>query len=252
MAEGEYQYRAKYKHAGGSYSEYSPIESGVISLAVVLNFITSPVWTGSGTAVLTSSPSIGAAYATRRLFLFGTIADPGGTTTMSSVTFNGVTAPVLVQASWQRWRICGPWASAIVATGTAVTIAMNYSGGVFNIGSTCLYQIDNTLITSPTPVDTQHTKTTPGVTTASVSVNTQLNGFSVLMGRLWSGTNTALNVTSSTDTMIQDTLGAAFTNKHALNTLTRSTTITAGWANNDSDCYLYGLGVFGDGICNGA
>jgi hypothetical protein len=240
LTAGNYQYRCKYKHSAGTYSLYSPYESGAIDFTPKITFLSAITWTGSGGSVTRTAATvpIGSPYANRRLYLFGIFCDSGSGNTVASVKFNGSTSGVtLVQAGAGealRWS-----ATVLMPSGSSVDVEINFASGVFNPGSTSLYGIDNSLMSSPTPVSTQFLHVSPGGTAGgTLNLPTSAGGVAVTYGTLFGGTNTSMSVTSSSDNFVPDASGFIYDSYHANGTLARTATITWGWANNSSDGYL--------------
>ena len=236
LTAGWYECRAKYMHAGGSYSGYSPVENFQISFNLVITNITQVYWTtavnGNPLRSAAAVP-IGTPFATRRLILFGTYADKGNGNTVANVKFNGVAVTLYQSGVGEdlRWM-----ATALVTTGTTVNIDVTYTTGVFNVNQPSLYYVDDALMTSTTPVVTHAYYT--GVSTGSLTLATQAGGVAVFEGMLFAGTSTSIAISSSTDLYVFDGGTQYYTNYHANNTLTRSTNITVTWPTTDSDSYL--------------
>jgi hypothetical protein len=239
LAEGNYEYRARYKHAGGNYSEWSPIESGVVSFNLVLNYIAQVVWAGAGGQPVFTQTNIpiGSSYPNRRIYLFGVFTDVGSGRTVTSVAFNGSTVGVTLTQSGAgeslRWM-----ATALIPTGTTLDITLTYSSGAFQKGFASLYHLDNSLLLSATPVDVKHTHTT-GVNTGTLPLVTSAAGAAVFMGVLYGGTSSTLTISpSSSDPWTKDADDFSYTNWHALDTLSRTTSVIATWATTDGEGYL--------------
>lgn len=150
---------------------------------------------GSGTATRTyASVNIGnpAYIATRRV-----IAIVGGGTTgrtLSSCTINAVacdTVTTLTDASNSMSMYVG---SAVVTSGTTgVTVAMTYSSTEFNNNGLITYNVDNSLLSSPTPVTANVSNTSVTSATEAVAV---LSGGFIILAQMRSG-GTAATITSS-------------------------------------------------------
>jgi hypothetical protein len=238
LAAGRYQYRCKYKHSGGSYSAYSPYESGDVDFTLVLTFLSKIQWTGPGAPSHAADAviQIGAQYPSRRLCVFGCFADAGAT--VASVKINGSTAGVtLTQGGTGKdlyWM-----ATALVPTGTTATFEITHSIGVFNAGYASVYSVDNSLLSSITPVSTHLPVAPGGAISGTLSLPTLAGGVAVTYGTVFAGTNTNLAITASSDSFGEfDDVSNIARSYSAQGTLARTSSITWGWANNSSEVYL--------------
>jgi hypothetical protein len=241
LPEGFYAYRTKYKHSGGSYGPYSNTETGLVSFNLVMTFIATVIlggntalYPGGGGAVYTSTVAIGTPYTNRRLMMFGIYVDKDSGNTITSVKFNGVDVPFTqtnngVNLYWV--------AHAVVPTGTTLDVTVTYAFGAFNVSKVGLYHVDDSLLNSTVPYAVQHV-TGSGVNSRTFTLDTLAGGACVFQGILYGGTSVTLDLSSSTDKYVADQTSYAYHNRHANNTLTRTTSLTVTWSNPDGEHYL--------------
>lgn len=230
LVPGNYQYRAKYAHVGGSYGDYSPLETGEINTDLRFNFMGQISWAGDGgSTTKTASAQIGAAYSTRRVFLFGMLTDNGGSNTIADITFNGTSATV-TQAGTPGYNL--HWmATAIVDTGNAIDLELIYNSGAFETGTALLYVVDDTTLDSPTPIDIVHVNPS-GATSATLNIDTEAVGSCVFLGAITGAiTDGNPTITSSDDAFTIDYVSTlAGLGGHVNGTENRTAEIVVGWS----------------------
>lgn len=225
---GNYAYRAKHNHAGGSYSDYSPIETAVVDPSLRFNFQGQLSWAGAGGSVeKTATMSVGPAYSTRRVSVFGGLTDDGGGNTVAGITFNGIDADLSVSGSGFNLYY---YATAIVAEGASVDFVLTYSGGAFNSGQASVYVMDDTTLNSPIPVAVHH-PIASSATSTTLTVGTEDGGTAVIVGLVFGGTDAPPGITSSDDTYVIDySNGSALFGAHVNGTEAHSpSSTTVAW-----------------------
>lgn len=237
LPEGEYEYRIRNKRAGGdTYSAFSPIESSSIDFTLRFAFVATIPWTGSGGSATRTANGfgIGAPFTNRRLYIFGQLADPGSGNTVDNLKVNGVNATLTQfgDGGNLHWM-----ATALVEDGVSVDLELNYAAGVFNAGRSYAYIVDETLLSSISPLDVDHILVDTD-DEGTLSITTENQGITIVLGNLFGGTATSLSITSSDDTFIEDDSAFASMVARAEENEARTANITLSWSDVASDGYL--------------
>lgn len=172
------------------------------------------VWTGTGTATITSSAdAIGAASATRRVVVIGRISN-GNPYVLTGGTIGGVTIDTTFSDNATDASNAWFLASAIVPTGTTATVVLTFTGGGI-FGPICsIFTVDNSQLSGPTsPVTAIGIASATTTLTKTIAV---LAGGSILASCNGSGTSTVPQITSSTATFTNDgTISNFYSSGHA-------------------------------------
>ena len=178
---------------------------------------------GSGTTTITwSSVNIGTAFSTRRII----IAQPAATSglTLVSCTIAGISCDVVNNQSTGATLIAFASANIGNTGGSSTTVVLVYSNSNFNAISLWVWSVDNSLLSSATPVVGSNVDTAN--TTNSATTTASANGFviSVFTATAAAG---AVSINSSTAGITQD--GSTVSNAavgHANGTGSGSSSIT--------------------------
>ena len=105
--------------------------------------------------------------------------------------------------------------SALVTTGTTVTVTLNFSGNPGAGQVITVYHADQSLMTAPTaPITAMHQDNTGNdINTVTFNTTTKVNGF-IICG-VWAGGGNGPNITSSTDPFTTDYSVSAIMLAHA-------------------------------------
>jgi hypothetical protein len=231
LSAGSYEYRAKYKHAGGSYGPYSPVENGVVDLT--LNFTYQGLFfysgTGGGTVKTITAASAGTAYTNRRVFVFGVQTDNGGSNVASSFKINNVAATLFPSSATNGYNMyyC---ATALVPAGNTVDLELTMSAGSFILGPAAIYTCDDSLLSSSTPNDVKHIDAAVSTSATISNLATLSGGVTVSMGLIDPGINPGPTITTASDAFLLDVSDTqTYMAAHAINNQTRTASLTWGW-----------------------
>lgn len=170
----------------------------------VVSFVAAVSATNSGSTFTTSTANIGnpAYIATRRVIVF--IVGGGSGVTLVSGVINGVAADTVTTLG-TGGNLDGTWImSAVVPSGTtSITVTSTMSGAVFGAASFCIYNVDNGLLNSPTPVAgyVENLSATTGTATAN-----SLSGGFILSGQAGSSGISGSSITAASETYTLDAL----------------------------------------------
>lgn len=162
----------------GTFQNRAALDAGSAPALPVVTYISNIATSGVGTANFTTgaAANIGTAVATRRVILVAAGGQP--TRTLTACTINGVNcdASSIVNLTSGTSLDLFSSGSAVVASGTTgVTITLTFSSSVFTAPQIGIYTVNDTLLSSITPV-TGYNEVTSGLTNPA-TVTTLVGGF---------------------------------------------------------------------------
>lgn len=177
------------------------------SLALpVVSFASVIAATNSGSTFTTAVADIGnPAYIATRRVIVAVVGGGNATIVQAGSTINSVAVDSAVTVG-TNGSLAGMWImSAVVPSGTtSITITAQMSGSIFGASSFYIYNVDNTLLNSITPV-TGFT-TTASTTTGTATANSLSGGFILAGLAAAGGATTGVSITASTETYVTDAI----------------------------------------------